>query len=113
VQPDPTRQPELADDPSPAMHAQSAMTFDDCLEFVWRLARDGGLSTTQAADVCLMTLLRLSDKHVGRNGEALPTEVTRWVLRTAVEECRTSRRLATWRRPRLINLELETAEVRA
>jgi hypothetical protein len=87
------------------------MTLGDCLEFVWRLGRDGGLSPTQAADVCLMTLLRLSDRH--SDSEALPSDVTRWVLRAAVEECRTSRRLAAWRRPRLVGVEPDMMELQA
>lgn len=79
------------------------MALDDCLDFVWRLARDGGLPPDQAADVCSTTLLRLGDEFGAT--AALSAKDASWVLRVAVEECRTSRRLAAWRRPRLVGFE--------
>jgi len=89
----------------------SGMTLDDCIDFVWRLARDGGLGPEQAADVCAMAVLRLSDERTTTPAPA--DDVARWVLRVAVEECRTSRRLAAWRRPRLVGFESRAMGVQA
>jgi hypothetical protein len=96
-------QPQDSRDEAPSTAAMpSDMTLDDCIDFVWGLARDGGLGPEQAADVCAMAVLRLSDE---RNGDAAPAGDVSWVLRVALEECRTSRRLAAWRRPRLVGFE--------
>jgi hypothetical protein len=67
-----------------------------------RLALDGGLTPPQAADVCVVTMLRLLD----RNGFAdrLPPSAAEWLLQTAVEQCAVSRRLAKWRRPHVVGV---------
>lgn len=74
--------------------------MDDCLDVVWRFAIDSGLSTAQATDVCLITLLRLLDRRPP--DQPLASGTSEWALRTAVEECGIARRLSTWGRPSLI-----------
>src|SRR4051794_12048460 len=73
---------------------------DECLAPVWRLAIDSGLAEDRAAEVCVVTLLRLLDEDAA-GGSSRPYRNER-ALRIGVEETRIGRRLAAWHGPRLV-----------
>lgn len=78
---------------NPARDPLAAQVFRDCLQVAWSEARRGGLAEEDAAQLCTVVLLQLSEQRGMTQGR----DLLAWARACARVETTRTRRLHAWR----------------